>query len=51
MSDHNHQSHQDHVHHQPPKKKKMAHHRVTKYLMERDTLISTLWVFIFIVVL
>lgn len=53
MSNQNH--HHDHPqdpHHSPgPKKKKKVHHRVTKYLMERDTLIATVWVFIFIVVL
>lgn len=51
MSDHHQNSHQDHTHHPAPKKKKKVHHRVTKYLMERDTLISTVWVFIFIIVL
>jgi CHASE2 domain-containing sensor protein len=30
---------------------KRAHTRVTKYLLEKDTLFATLWVFIFIVVL
>lgn len=34
---------------QQPKKK--VHHRVTKYLLEKDTLFATVWVFIFIVVL
>lgn len=37
-----------HLGHQPRKK---VHHRVTKYLMEKDTLFATAWVFIFIVVL
>jgi CHASE2 domain-containing sensor protein len=53
MSNQNH--HHDHPqdpHHSPgPKKKKKVHHRITKYLMERDTLLATVWVFIFIVVL
>lgn len=44
-----HQENQDH--HHPPKKRKKVHHRVTKYLMEKDTLFATLWVFIFIVLL
>lgn len=52
--------HEDtHSHHeeQPPKKKNFRHHarkvhgRVTKYLTERDTIFSTLWVFIFIIAL
>jgi len=44
-------------HEQKPKKKGFRHHarkvhgRVTKYLTERDTIFSTLWVFIFIVAL
>ncbi|MCX8021009.1 MAG: CHASE2 domain-containing protein [Chitinophagaceae bacterium] len=33
------------------KKKQKIHHRITKYLYEKDTLFATLWVFIFIVVL
>lgn len=37
-----------HLGHQP---KKRVHHRVTKYLMEKDTLFATAWVFIFIVIL
>ncbi len=52
--------HEDNQHHhndQPKKKKGLRHHarkvhgRITKYLVERDTMFSTLWVFVFIVVL
>jgi CHASE2 domain-containing sensor protein len=32
-----------------PKKKKRFYSKVTKYLMERDTMLATIWVFIFIV--
>ncbi len=44
-------------HEQKPKKKGFRHHarkvhgRFTKYLVERDTMFSTLWVFIFIIIL
>lgn len=64
MSEHNHHSDQPHGHEQqqePQKKrpfhKHLGHHakragsKVTKYLAERDTMLATLWVFIFIVVL
>jgi CHASE2 domain-containing sensor protein len=39
-----------HAEHQPrhPKKKKKFYSRFTKYLIERDTFLATLWVFIFI---
>ncbi|MEK7224375.1 MAG: hypothetical protein AAB221_01675, partial [Bacteroidota bacterium] len=52
--------HEDtHSHHeeQSPKKKNFRHHarkvhgRVTKYLTERDTILATIWVFIFIYLL
>jgi CHASE2 domain-containing sensor protein len=59
MSHHEDDHHQDsHIPpNQPKKKKGFRHHarkvhgRVTKYLIEKDTMFSTVWVFIFIVVL
>lgn len=34
-----------------PKQKKKIHRHITKYLLERDTLFATLWVFLFIFIL
>jgi CHASE2 domain-containing sensor protein len=43
-------SHIEHTEHTPQKKhKKRFHSRFTKYLYERDTMLATAWVFIFIV--
>jgi CHASE2 domain-containing sensor protein len=43
-------SHSEHSEHtEPQKKKKRFHSRFTKYLYERDTMLATAWVFIFIV--
>jgi CHASE2 domain-containing sensor protein len=39
-------SHTEHTHQKKPKKK--FHSRLTKYLYERDTILATIWVFIFI---
>ena len=39
------------LHTDQPKQKKKIHRHITKYLLERDTLFATLWVFLFIFIL